>query len=60
MGLARGYSVGVVQGKDVTFALNAPINILATLMGKDPLIVWLRLLQLTESGEKRLMRQTLK
>ena len=34
MGL--GYSVGVVQGKDVTSALNAPINILTTLMGKDP------------------------
>ena len=36
MGLARGYSVGVVQGKDVTSALNAPANVLATLMGKDP------------------------
>ena len=36
MGLARGYSVGVVQGKDVTSALNAPTNVLATLMGKDP------------------------
>ena len=36
IGLARGYSVGVVQGKDVTSALNAPTNILATLMGKDP------------------------
>ena len=36
MGLARGYSVGVVQGKDVTFALNAPTNVLATLMGKGP------------------------
>ena len=35
MGLARGYSVGVVQGKDVTFALNVPTNVLATLMGKD-------------------------
>ena len=35
MGLAREYSVGVVQGKDVTFALNAPTNVLATLMGKD-------------------------
>ena len=34
--LARGYSVGVVQGKDVTFALNAPTNVLATLMGKGP------------------------
>ena len=33
--LARGYSVGVIQGKAVTFALNAPTNILATLMGKD-------------------------
>ena len=36
MGLAREYSVGVVQGKDVTSALNAPTNVLATLMGKDP------------------------
>ena len=36
MGLAWGYSVGVVQGKDVTSALNAPTNVLATLMGKDP------------------------
>ena len=35
MGLAQGYSVGVVQGKDVTSALNAPTNVLATLMGKD-------------------------
>ena len=35
MGLARGYSVGVVQGKDVTSALNAPTNVLATLMRKD-------------------------
>ena len=36
MRLARGYSVGVVQGKDVTSALNAPTNVLATLIGKDP------------------------
>ena len=36
MGLTRGYSVGVVQGKDVTSALNAPTNVLTTLMGKDP------------------------
>ena len=35
MGLARGYSVGMVQGKDVISALNAPTNVLATLMGKD-------------------------
>ena len=35
MGLARGYSVGVIQEKDVTSALNAPTNVLATLMGKD-------------------------
>ena len=35
MRLARGYSVGVVHGKDVTSALNAPTNVLATLMGKD-------------------------
>ena len=35
MGLARGYNVGVVQGEDVTSALNAPTNILTTLMGKD-------------------------
>ena len=36
MGLARGYSVEVVQGKDVTSTLNAPTDVLATLMGKDP------------------------
>ena len=36
VGLARGYSVGVVQGKDVTSALNAPTNVLTILMGKDP------------------------
>ena len=31
-----GYGVGVVQGKDVTSVLNAPTNVLAILMGKDP------------------------
>ena len=31
-----GYSVGAVQGEAVTFALNAPTNVLTTLMGKDP------------------------
>ena len=36
MGLIQGYSVGAVQGKDVTSALNVPTNILVTLMGKDP------------------------
>ena len=36
MRLARGYNVGVVQGKDVTSALNAPTNFVATLMGKGP------------------------
>ena len=36
IGLAWGYSVRVVQGKDVTSALNAPTNVLTTLMGKDP------------------------
>ena len=36
IGLARGYSVRVVQGKDVTSALNALTNVLVTLMGKDP------------------------
>ena len=36
IGLAQGYNVGAVQGKDVTSALNAPTNVLATLMGKDP------------------------
>ena len=36
VGLAWGYSVGAVQGKAVTSALNAPTNVLATLMGKDP------------------------
>ena len=30
------YSVGAVQGKTVTSALNAPTNVLATLMGKGP------------------------
>ena len=35
MGLAREYSVGVVQREDVTSALNVPTNVLATLMGKD-------------------------
>ena len=35
MGLIWGYGVGVVQGKDVTSALNAPTNVLAILMGKD-------------------------
>ena len=34
---AREYSVGPVQGKAVTSALNAPINVLAALMGKGPL-----------------------
>ena len=36
IGPARGYSVGAVQGKDVTSTLNVPTNVLATLMGKDP------------------------
>ena len=36
MELARGYSEGGVQGKDITSALNAPTNVLATLMGKNP------------------------
>ena len=36
MGHAWGYSVGLVQGEDITSALNAPTNVLATLMGKDP------------------------
>ena len=31
------YNVGAVQGKAVTFALNAPTNVLAALMGKGPL-----------------------
>ena len=35
MGLTWGYGVGVVQGKYVTSALNAPTNILAILMRKD-------------------------
>ena len=35
MRLAWGYGVGVVQEKDVTSALNAPVNVLAILMGKD-------------------------
>ena len=32
--LTWGNGVGVVQGKDVTSALNAPTNVLAILMGK--------------------------
>ena len=36
MGLARGCSVGMDQGNDVTSALNASTNVLVTLMGKDP------------------------
>ena len=32
-----GCSVGAVQGKAITFALNAPTNVLAALMGKGPL-----------------------
>ena len=35
MGLTQGYSVGVVQGEDVNSALNAPTNVLATLVGKE-------------------------
>ena len=35
IGLTWGYGVGVVQGKYVTSALNAPTNVLAILMGKD-------------------------
>ena len=31
------YSVGAVQGKDVTSSLNAPTNVLAVLMEKRPL-----------------------
>ena len=33
--LTWGYRVGVVQGKDVTSALNAPTNVLAILIRKD-------------------------
>ena len=36
MGPTWGYRVGVVQGKYVTFALNAPTNVLAILMRKTP------------------------
>ena len=35
LGLAWEYGVGVVQEEDVTSTLNAPTNVLATLMGKD-------------------------
>ena len=35
LGLTWGYEVGVIQGKDVTSALNASTNVLAILMGKD-------------------------
>ena len=34
VGRTRGYSVGVVQGKAVTSALNVPTNVLTALMGK--------------------------
>ena len=34
---AWGYSVGAVQGKAVTSALNVPTNVLVVLMGKGPL-----------------------
>ena len=36
MRLTQEYSVGVVQGKNVTSALNTPTNVQTTLMGKDP------------------------
>ena len=35
MGPTWGHGVGVVQGKYVTSALNAPINVLVILMRKD-------------------------
>ena len=35
MGPTWGYGVGVVHGKYVTSALNAPTNVLTVLMGKD-------------------------
>ena len=35
MGPIWGYRVGVIQGKYVTSALNAPTNVLAILMRKD-------------------------
>ena len=35
MRLTWGYEMGMVQGKDVTSALNAPTNVQAILMGKD-------------------------
>ena len=35
MGPTLGHGVGVVEGKYVTSALNAPTNVLAVLMGKD-------------------------
>ena len=37
VGRARGYSVGAVQRKAITSALNALTNVLAALMGKGPL-----------------------
>ena len=37
VGRVRGYSIGAVQGKAVTSALNVPTNVLATLMGTGPL-----------------------
>ena len=58
--LARGYSVGAVQGKAVTSALNAPTNVLAALMGKGPLNSVASVMQLIESGGRQLMGQALK
>ena len=37
VGRAWGYSVGAVQEKAVTSALNVPTNVLVVLMGKGPL-----------------------
>ena len=37
VGRAQGYSIGAVQGKAITSALNVPTNVLAALMGKRPL-----------------------
>ena len=37
MGLARRYSVGVVQGEDITSALNAPTKRPSHIDGKRPL-----------------------
>ena len=60
VGRARGYSVGAVQGKAVTSALNAPTNVLAALMGKGPLNSVASVMQLIGGEGRWLIGQALK